>query len=188
MSCTDCGSWGSGRTSDTATVPAAPASGLVRTSSWKWPVDGAHQADPGLRSTVADARPDASNVLEYQHGQKPMLLSTLCVKTKLKFSVPRAGLEMPSMFCSTHGPTETSVVEPALIDCHGHANVMCGRWMSSPTRCRNPDSAAMTAHATALRKIKPTTAAGTPHASQRGRRRRRHQRRLGVSSSSGGTR
>ena len=57
----------------------------------------------------------------------PMLLDTLCVKVKLKFSVPRAGREMPWIFCSTHGPTSVSVVVPALTDCHGQASLTCGR-------------------------------------------------------------
>src|SRR5579864_377375 len=173
MSCTDCGSCGPGRTSETATVPAAPGTGLLSTCKTKCPVDGAHHPDPGLRSTVADARPDAANVLEYQHGQKPMLLFTLCVKVKVKFSVPSAGLEIPSMLCSTHGPTATSVVEPELIDCQGQPNLMLGRWTLSPTRCRNPESAAMTSQARALRKIKPATTATTPHVTQRGMRRLR---------------
>ena len=66
-------------------------------------------------------------MLAYQHGQKPMLLLTLRVKTKLKFSVPRAGREIPSIFCSTHGPISVSVVVPAAIDVHGQASLMFGR-------------------------------------------------------------
>ena len=44
-----------------------------------------------------------------------------------------AGREMPSIFCSTHGPTSVSVVVPTM-DCHGHANLMLGRCTLSPTR------------------------------------------------------
>jgi hypothetical protein len=44
---------------------------------------------------VADAWPTVAKVAEYQQGQMPILLETLCVKVKLKFSVPRAGREIP---------------------------------------------------------------------------------------------
>jgi hypothetical protein len=44
---------------------------------------------------VADAWPTVAKVAEYQHGQMPMPLDTLCVKVKLKFSVPSAGREIP---------------------------------------------------------------------------------------------
>ena len=42
-----------------------------------------------------------------------MFLLTLWVNTKLKFSVPRAGRDIPSIFCRTQGPTSVSVVVPA---------------------------------------------------------------------------
>jgi hypothetical protein len=84
---------------------------------------------------VADPCPTAAKVAAYQQGQMPMLLDTLWVKVKLKFSVPRAGLEIPSIFCSTHGPTSVSVAVPALIDCHGQDSLTCGRCtLFSPTR------------------------------------------------------
>jgi hypothetical protein len=57
---------------------------------------------------VADAWPTVAKVAEYQQGQMPMPLDTLCVKVKLKFSVPRAGREIPWIFCSTQGPTLVS--------------------------------------------------------------------------------
>src|ERR1700721_2016288 len=55
-----------------------------------------------------------------------MLLLTLWVNTKLKFSVPRAGCEMPSIFCSTNGPSSVSVVVPEVIDVHGQASLRAG--------------------------------------------------------------
>src|SRR5271165_115554 len=102
-----------------------------------------------------------------------MLLETLWVKTKLKFSVPRAGREIPSIFCSTHGPTLVSVVVPAAIDCHGHPNLMLGRCTLSPIRCSAAESTASATNATALRKMSPASASRAAHLSQRGTRRRR---------------
>ena len=61
-------------------------------------------------------------MLAYQHGHGPILLETLCVKKKLKFAWPRAGLEIPSIFCSTQGPRSVLVALLALIVCHGQPN------------------------------------------------------------------
>ena len=140
-------------------------------------MDGFHHAGPGLRLTVADACPTAANVPEYQHGHRPMFLDTVCVKTKLKFSVPRAGREIPSIFCSTSGPTRVFVVVPALIDCQGQPNLRCGRFTLTPKRCKAADSAASTAHATARRKKRPASTARAAHFAQRGTSGRRGQRR-----------
>ena len=104
---------------------------------------------------MAEAWPTAAKVLEYQHGQMPMLLETLCVKVKLKFSVPKAGLEIPSIFCSTQGPMLVSVVVPALIACHGQASLICGRRTLNPNRCRVAESATSAAQAITLRKSRP---------------------------------
>src|SRR5215831_8880463 len=82
-----------------------------------------------------------------------MFFETLRVNTKLKFTRPSAGLEMPSIFCRTHGPTGVVVVEFDADDCHGQANLIDGRWMPTPTRCRAADRANSTAHATARRQI-----------------------------------
>src|ERR1022692_2558381 len=99
--------------------------------------------------------------MAYQHGQGPMFLDTLWVKKKVKFAWPRAGLEIPSIFCSTHGPRSVlAVVAPALIVCHGHANLMLGRRMFRPTRCRPADSPIRTTDAIARRNIRhPATKA-----------------------------
>jgi len=66
-------------------------------------------------------------VAEYQHGKIPMEWDTECVNRKLKVVVPSAGLSIPSIFCSTSGPT--SVVE--LLDDdedQGQPKLTCGRW------------------------------------------------------------
>ena len=138
---------------------------------------------------MADAWPTAANVLEYQHGHKPMFLETLWVNVKLKLSVPKAGLEMPSIFCSTQGPTGVSVVVPAVTDCHGQASLTCGRRTSSPARCRAADSAASTAHAMTFRNTSPTSTRTAAHVSlrPRPRRRRTRGRRLSRSISAGGS-
>src|SRR5579875_2896208 len=98
-----------------------------------------------------------------------MFLETLWVKTNVKFAVPRAGLETPSIFCSTHGPRSVSVVVPALIACHGQANLTCGRWTLTPPKCRVADSATA---AIALRNTRHATATAAPHRSRRRIRRR----------------
>ena len=121
---------------------------------------------------MAEAWPTVAKVAAYQQGQMPMLFETLCVKVKLKFSVPRAGREIPSIFCSTQGPMSVSVVVPLLTDCHGQASLTCGRWMLIPTTCRVADSAASTAQAIALRKIRPARTRTAAHLSLRGMRRR----------------
>src|SRR6516162_4488824 len=109
-----------------------------------------------------------------------MLFETLCVKTKLKCSVPRAGREMPSIFCSTSGPTMVLELLPEVIDCHGQPNLMLGRCTLTPMRCSPAESAASTAHATARRKTKPTRPMMMAHFAQRGMRgRSRGQRRRG---------
>ncbi len=102
-----------------------------------------------------------------------MLFDTLWVKLKLKFSVPSAGLEIPSIFCSTHGPRSMLVVVPALIDCNGHESRTWGRWTLIPTTCKAADSATKTAHAIALRNIRPSTTMKAAHLSQSGMSRRR---------------
>ena len=76
---------------------------------------------------MAEVRARAKKVLAYQHGQGPMLLVTLWVNVNVKFACPSAGREMPSIFCSTHGPRSTLGVEPALMVCQGQAKLMCGR-------------------------------------------------------------
>ncbi len=119
-----------------------------------------------------------AKVLEYQHGQMPMFFETLWVNVKLKFSVPSAGREMPSIFCSTQGPTLTLVVVPAVTDCHGQPNATCGSRTLSPTRCRAPDSTASTAQTMILRKIRATRTRTAPQASFRGS----HLRRAGLTS------
>src|SRR5580704_3590153 len=91
-----------------------------------------------------------------------MFLDTLRVNTKLKFACPRAGLEIPSIFCSTHGPRSVLVVVPALIVCHGQASLILGRWALMPTRCRAPESA-----------IRATATRTAVLTAQRGMRRRR---------------
>src|SRR6185369_7511594 len=105
-----------------------------------------------------------------------MLLETLRVNTKLKFTRPRAGLEMPSIFCRTHGPTGVVVVEFDVTDCHGQPNLIDGRWMPTPTRCRPADRANRTAHATARRKIRPSTTSAAIHLYRSGIHRRRGRR------------
>ena len=117
-----------------------------------------------------------ANVAAYQQGQMPMLLDPLCVKVKLKFSVPRAGREIPWIFCSTQGPTLVSVVVPAVTDCHGQPNLTCGRCTLIPTRCRVAPSAVSAAQAIALRKIRPATIRIAAHVSLRGMRGRRRPR------------
>src|ERR1700689_4474328 len=106
----------------------------------------------------------------------PMFFVTLWVKVKLKLAVPRAGLEMPSIFCSTHGPRSMLEVVPALIDCHGHESLTWGRCTLTPTRCSAEESATSTAHATALRKISPIRRMTTPHFTGTGIHRRRPPR------------
>ena len=122
---------------------------------------------------MAEAWPVVAKVLEYQHGQMPMFFETLWVNVKLKFSVPSAGREMPSIFCSTQGPTLTLVVVPAVTDCHGQPNATCGSRTLSPTRCRAADSTASTAQTMILRKIRATRTRTAPQASFRGSHRRR---------------
>ena len=56
----------------------------------------------------------------------PMSLDTLRVNTKLKLAWPSAGREIPSIFCSTHGPRLVVVVEPAVIPDHGQPNRTLG--------------------------------------------------------------
>src|SRR5580704_6967089 len=102
-----------------------------------------------------------------------MFLDTLRVNTKLKFACPRAGLEIPSIFCSTHGPRSVLVVVPALIVCHGQASLILGRWALMPTRCRAPESAIRARAATARRKIRATATRTAVLIAQRGMRRRR---------------
>ena len=102
-----------------------------------------------------------------------MFLDTLWVKTKLKFSVPSAGLEMPSIFCRTHGPICALVVLPAVIVCQGHANRTCGRWTLKPRKWNVADSAISTTEAITRRKIRPTSTTAALHLTHRGTQRRR---------------
>jgi hypothetical protein len=92
---------------------------------------------------------------------------TECVNRKLKVVVPRAGLSIPSIFCSTRGPTRVFelVVDD---DDHGQPNETCGRWMLAPNRCSAADSAASTAQATTRRKTTPTMTITAVQRSQRG--------------------
>src|SRR6266571_7984236 len=104
-----------------------------------------------------------------------MFLETLRVKKKLKFAWPRAGLEIPSIFCSTHGPRSVLVVAvaPARIVCQGQPNLTLGKWTLMPTRCSAAESATRTTDATALRKIRPSSTRSAVHLTQGGTRRRR---------------
>src|SRR5260370_29183666 len=92
-----------------------------------------------------------------------MLLETLRVKKKLKFGWPRAGLEIPSIFCSTHGPRSALVVVPALIVCHGQAKLILGRWKLTPIKCRAAESAIVTKNAMARRNTRATATAAAIH-------------------------
>src|SRR5215472_4180253 len=97
-----------------------------------------------------------------------MFLETVCVNRKLKFSVPRAGREIPWIFCSTRGPTMVFVVVPDEMDCHGQPNLMSGRCTLMPTRCSAADSAVSTTQAAARRKMSPKTTRTAAHLAQRG--------------------
>src|SRR5258708_663967 len=98
-----------------------------------------------------------------------MLLLTLWVNVNVKFAWPSAGREMPSIFCSTHGPRSVLVVTVLTtgVPDHGHSNRICGR-----LRPRDDASSPITSQAMAFLKISPMTAAATTHA-QRGTLRRR---------------
>src|SRR5450755_4598159 len=108
-----------------------------------------------------------------------MFLDTLRVKTKLKFSVPSAGLEMPSIFCRTHGPICAVVVLPAVIVCQGHANRTCGRCTLKPRKCSIAESAIKTTEAITRRKIRPTRMTTALLLTHRGTQRRRGRDRCG---------
>src|ERR1700760_240982 len=98
-----------------------------------------------------------------------MFFDTLWVNTKLKLSVPSAGLEMPSIFCSTQGPTATLVLE--LLDpaaCHGQPTGMWGRCTLRQKKGGLPDGPAMTIAATARRNTNPASTRNRLHLSQRG--------------------
>ena len=109
-------------------------------------------------------------MLAYQHGHGPMFLDTLWVNTKVKFAWPSAGLEIPSIFCSTHGPRSVLVVAGATawIACHGQPNFTLGRWTLIPTRCSAADSAIRTTDAIAWRKMSASSARIAVHLTQRG--------------------
>src|SRR5215468_6539117 len=92
-----------------------------------------------------------------------MFLETLWVKTKLKLAWPRAGLEIPSIFCSTHGPRSALVVVPAVIVCQGQAKLMLGRCALMPTRCSAADSVVTATEAIARRKMSPSTSRKAAH-------------------------
>src|ERR1700686_601363 len=92
-----------------------------------------------------------------------MFLETLWVNRKLKLASPRAGLEIPSIFCRIHGPRSVLEVVPALTVCHGQPNRTVGRWMLMPTRCRAAESAISTTDAIALRNIRPTVITAAVH-------------------------
>jgi hypothetical protein len=110
------------------------------------------------------------------------------VNRKLKFSVPSAGLVMPSIFCSTQGPTIAFVVTGAeAACCHGQLNLTSGSRTLIPARCSAADSAVIASHATARRKTTPaamTTAQrahrGTRAARRTARRARPGPRRRGL--------
>src|SRR6201987_2631635 len=104
----------------------------------------------------------------------PMECDTECVNMKSKVVVPSAGLSIPSIFCSTSGPT--SVVE-LLDDDHGQPKSMCGRGTLAPKECSVADSAASTAQATARWKPATMTTITVVQRSQRGNR--EYQCRLG---------
>src|ERR1700689_1169114 len=105
-----------------------------------------------------------------------MGLDTEWVNRKLKVVVPSAGLSMPSIFCSTSGPT--SVVEVLVSeDDHGQPKGTCGRGALTPNRCSAPDSTASAAQAAIRRNTASTTTISTVHRSQRGIR--EYQRRRG---------
>src|ERR1700757_2523241 len=92
---------------------------------------------------------------------------TECVNRKLNVVLPSAGLSMPSIFCSTSGPTR--VFELVVDDAdHGQPNDTCGRSTFTPNRCSAPDSAASTAQATIRRKKAATMTIRAVHRSQRG--------------------
>src|SRR3984885_10697791 len=80
---------------------------------------------------------------------------TECVNRKLKVVVPSAGLSIPSIFCSTSGPTSVVELDDDEED-QGQPNVTCGRWTSAPNRWSAADSAASTAQATIRRKTRTT--------------------------------
>src|ERR1041385_3195803 len=105
-----------------------------------------------------------------------MSLETFRVNTKLKFTRPSAGLEIPSIFCSTHGPTGVVVVEFDVTDCHGQPNLIDGRWMPIPTRWNAADRANRTPHPTARGKIRPSTTSAAIHLYRSGIHRRRGRR------------
>src|SRR5579875_1949514 len=98
-----------------------------------------------------------------------MLLDTLWVNTKLKVTVPSAGREMPSIFCSTHGPTLVLVVVAAPC-CHGQASLICGRCTSTPANRNTADSAISAIAAIARRNTSATSPAVAAQPAQRGTR------------------
>src|SRR5262249_36455880 len=88
-----------------------------------------------------------------------------------KVTRPSAGLEIPSIFCSTQGPRSVLVVVPAVMVCQGQANLMCGRCTLMPTRWKAADRAMSTTAAIARRKISPITTTTADHLTQRGTQR-----------------
>ena len=66
-----------------------------------------------------------------------MFLDTLWVKTKLKFACPGPAWRCPR---SSAGPRAQIGVGglPAVIVCHGQANLTCGRWTLKPRKCNAP--------------------------------------------------
>ena len=91
-----------------------------------------------------------------------MFLDTLCVNTKVKLAWPSAGREMPSIFCSTHGPRSVFVVVPAVMTCHGQANLTVGRCTLRPRKCSVAASAVSTTDAIARRKMNTAAASTKP--------------------------
>src|SRR6202050_4626520 len=104
-----------------------------------------------------------------------MFLDTLCVNRKSKLTRPSAGLEIPSIFCSPHGPRSVFVVvvwTTLVAACQGQPNLMLGRCTLTPTTCSAADSAISARDAIALRKISPTAITAV-HLAHGGMRRRR---------------
>src|SRR3984885_6383791 len=104
-----------------------------------------------------------------------MFFDTLCVNRKLKLTRPSAGLDTPSIFCTTHGPRSVFVVvvwTTLVPACQGQPNLMLGRCTLTPTTCSAADSAISARDAIALRKISPRAITAV-HLAHGGMRRRR---------------
>ena len=102
--------------------------------------------------TVADACPTAANVPEYQHGQNPMFLDTVCVKMKLKFSVPRAG----------RVPVMLAAMAPRMLDLAGEHTDGTVLWMTGPATVRDYVVPALSAAASAAGRPSPRVVCQLP--------------------------